>query len=296
VPVFKNLIYNKIYTNIFNIKLNNIHKLAEEFEKGVVYLEKLTMSNRSKWLKKHFKNEIKMFASTYKEVVVKSYFDLRDKNTPVKYDIIFNFNGTDPNNQQKFDEINRLTRQLVTEEEVMEALQYFINATGSADIKVISKAQLLDLIEEAIDKKKIIDEEFLGNWELGNNIDVEVYKNPASIKNFEDNVRAISDHDGNLYVPDKVGNFIHGNLYRWLARNEFISWYDHDDDREPYGLMYDAKYVIFWEREGTTNKFRIGESYSLCMFEDKKIVKTIISLTEKVKQRNPQYEFNISII
>lgn len=153
VPVFKNLVYNKVYTNIFNIKLNNIHKLAEEFQKGVVYLEKLTMSNRSKWLKKHFKNELKMFATTYKEVVVKSYFDLRDKNTPIKYDIIFNFNGVDPNNQAKFAEINQLTKQLVTEEEVMDALQYFINSTNAPDIKVISKGQLLDLIEESVQKK-----------------------------------------------------------------------------------------------------------------------------------------------
>ena len=54
VLIFRNLIYNKAYSNVFGIKLNNIQKLATEFENGTVYLEKLTMSNRSKWLKKHF--------------------------------------------------------------------------------------------------------------------------------------------------------------------------------------------------------------------------------------------------
>jgi hypothetical protein len=154
VPVFKNLVYNKTYTNIFNIKLNNIHKLAEEFQAGIVYLEKLTMSNRSKWLKKHFKSEIKMFAATYKEVVVKSYFDLKDKTSPMKYDIIFNFNGVNPSNQGLFQEINRLTRLKTNEKGVMEAVQNFINITESPDIKLISKAQLLDLIEESIKEIK----------------------------------------------------------------------------------------------------------------------------------------------
>jgi len=153
VPVIQNLVYNKKYANIFGIKLNNIHKLSEEFKKGLVYLEKLTMSNRSKWLKKHFKSEIKMFESTYKEIIVKSYFDLLDKNTPIKYDIIFNFNGVNPDNQRKFNEINQLSEEKVDEEGLMKALQYFINATTSEDIKIISKSQLLDLIEEELNTK-----------------------------------------------------------------------------------------------------------------------------------------------
>lgn len=147
IAVFKNLVYNKTYSNIFGIKLNNIHKLSEEFKKGSVYLEKLTMSNRSKWLKKHFKGELKMFEATYKEIVIKTYFDLLDKNTPIKYDIIFNFNGVNPDNQRKFGEINHLSKEKVGEEELMKILQYFVNATTSEDIEVISKAQLLDLIE-----------------------------------------------------------------------------------------------------------------------------------------------------
>jgi hypothetical protein len=158
VPVFRNLVNNKTYTNVFNIKLNNIHKLAEEFQNGSVYLEKLTMSNTSKWMKKHFKDEIKFFASTYKEIVIRSYFDLRDKNVPIKYDIVFNFNGVNPDNQVKFNEINQLTRKQIGEENIMDALQRFINVTSNEDIKVVSKAQLLDLIEEEISTKETTDE------------------------------------------------------------------------------------------------------------------------------------------
>lgn len=152
VPVFKLLVSNKTYTNIFNIKLNNIHKLAEEFQKGIVYLEKLTMSNTSKWLRKHFKGELKLFANTYKEIVVRSYFDLRDANTPVKYAITFNFNGLNPNNQDKFGQINQLSKEKVDERGLMDVIQGFINITTSPDIKVVSKAQLLDLIEEELKK------------------------------------------------------------------------------------------------------------------------------------------------
>lgn len=153
IPTFKNLLYNKTYTNVFSIKLNNVHKLAEEFQAGMVYLEKLTLSNRSKWLKKNFKDEVKMFASTYKEVIVKSYFDMTDKHDHLKYDIIFNFNGVNPDNQGKFGQINQLTKQKLTQKDLMQAFQEFINVTEAPDMKIISKAQLLDLIEEGVQKK-----------------------------------------------------------------------------------------------------------------------------------------------
>jgi hypothetical protein len=160
VPVFRTLVNNKVYTNIFNIKLNNIHKLAEEFQVGFVYLEKLTMSNTSKWLKKHFKNEIKLFTNTYKEVAIKSYFDLRDKNAPIKYNITFNFNGINPDNQAKFAQINDLSKEKVDERGLMDVLQGFINVTTATDIQVISKGQLLDLIEEDLKKEKHTVNEF----------------------------------------------------------------------------------------------------------------------------------------
>lgn len=147
VPVFNLLISNKTYTNIFNIKLNSIHKLAEDFEKGIVYLEKLTLSNTSKWLRKHFKNEIKLFESTQKEIAIKSYFDLKDKNCPIKYTITFDFHGVNPNNQGKFNEINQLSKELIGESDLMSILQSFINVTTASDIQIISKSQLLDLIE-----------------------------------------------------------------------------------------------------------------------------------------------------
>lgn len=147
VPVFNLLVSNKVYTNVFNIKLNNIHKLAEDFQNGVVYLEKLTMSNTSKWLRRHYKHQLKLFASTYKEIVIKSYFDMHDKNSPIKYTISFNFNGLNPDNQAKFAQINDLTKEKIDENSLMQTIQGFINITDTPDIKVISKAQLLDLIE-----------------------------------------------------------------------------------------------------------------------------------------------------
>lgn len=149
IPIFDVLVSNKKYSNVFNAKLNNIHRLADEFKEGLVYLEKLTMSNRSKWFRKHFKSELKMFGPTYKEIVVKSYFDMADNNTPIKYDIIFNFNGTNPNNQGKFNEINQLTKRTTDKSGLNDALQGFINSVNDKDIQIVSKAQLLDLIEES---------------------------------------------------------------------------------------------------------------------------------------------------
>jgi hypothetical protein len=118
------------------------------------------MSNRSRWLKKNFKDEIKMFTSTYKEVVVKSYYDI--KASKLKYDVIFNFNGTNPSNESWFQQINGLSREKISKKELYDSIQQFINLTESPDIKVISKAQLLDLIEESVKKKdELINEAYL---------------------------------------------------------------------------------------------------------------------------------------
>lgn len=153
VPVFRLLVSNKKYANVFNARLNNIHKLAEEFETRWVYLEKLSMSNESKWLKQNFKNELKMLSGTRKEISIRSYYDLRDVNEPIKYAIDFNFNGINPNNQSKFGEINQLSQEKLSADGLMDALQGFINITTAPDIEVISKGQLLDLIEEELKRQ-----------------------------------------------------------------------------------------------------------------------------------------------
>jgi len=51
------------------------------------------------------------------------------------------------------------------------------------------------------------------NLEKGNTVpDVIVYKNPKSLKNFDTNVRAVSDIDGNVYVAQLDGDFYHNHI------------------------------------------------------------------------------------
>jgi hypothetical protein len=42
--------------------------------------------------------------------------------------------------------------------------------------------------------------------------DVDIYLNPKSVAKFGTNVRAIGDIQGNLYVPQRDGNFIHWDI------------------------------------------------------------------------------------
>lgn len=58
---------------------------------------------------------------------------------------------------------------------------------------------------------------------------VNIYKNPKSLKNFGENVRGISDNNGNLYLAQFDKRFLHSDIGNALKidlknTNEFISW------------------------------------------------------------------------
>jgi len=49
-------------------------------------------------------------------------------------------------------------------------------------------------------------------YEEGEDFKVNIYKNPKSLKNFEDFVRAVGDDQGNVYVAQINGSFYHENI------------------------------------------------------------------------------------
>ena len=71
-----------------------------------------------------------------------------------------------------------------------------------------------------------------------------VYLNPASLKNFEKDIRAVSDLQGNLYVAQIDGNFVHAGF------NSVIK-----GDANNNGKF------ITWVRLGNTNRFAYSDSF-----------------------------------
>lgn len=51
---------------------------------------------------------------------------------------------------------------------------------------------------------------------VGKTYDSFIYKNPKTLENFDRYVRAVGDYDGNLYVAQKNGDFIHADIMKAL--------------------------------------------------------------------------------
>lgn len=119
----------------------------------------------------------------------------------------------------------------------------------------------------------------------GGENDYAVYKNPYSLVNFDTDVRAISDSEGNIYVAQIDGGFNHGamgnelfpQLEKWTNGNTGI--YTHPKE---YALLM---------RMGSTNKFGLSDSsldYSWGNEEQKQDVRNLL---QRAEEKNPQYGF-----
>jgi hypothetical protein len=92
--------------------------------------------------------------------------------------------------------------------------------------------------------------------------------NPKSLEGFGPNLRAIGDLKGNLYVPQKDGNFIHEDIAEALKFD-----------------IYDDK-VIRLLRLGKTKIF-----IAISNFGKERILKIL----ESLQHRNPQYQFKYGV-
>ena len=72
-----------------------------------------------------------------------------------------------------------------------------------------------------------------------------VYLNPKSLKNFDPEVRAVSTEDGNLYVAQFDGDFVHDDMQQAMNTNHAV---------------YDTRYNITWMRVGNENAFGFSDS------------------------------------
>ena len=138
----------------------------------------------------------------------------------------------------------------------------------------------------ALKIKDILNEELLGTIDYSLSADaLEIYKNPRSIKRMDDDIKAISSEDGDLFVVNGR-DIVHDEIIRWLRQQNLVSPLARFNGKKD---MFDK--VVAWTRYDNTNTFALSESYedvNGLSKEDKQYIKTI---AKRTKEKNPQYDF-----
>lgn len=106
-----------------------------------------------------------------------------------------------------------------------------------------------------------------------------IYKNPRNLTNFDSGARAVSDDNGNLFVAQINGNYVHRNFSKPLNLD-----------------VYDKIRCVTWMRIGKTNKFAYSDSYMSIInnseYEKNNHQKDIIETNlNAVRKNNPNFEF-----
>ena len=103
-----------------------------------------------------------------------------------------------------------------------------------------------------------------------------IYKNPRSLKGFEEDVRAVSDKNGNLYIAQTDGNFVH---------REFEDIMNTD--------IYDIEKNIGWMRIADTNNFGYSDSSDHKTEYAGDTLKLSVEIRiKKLREKSPQYGFH----
>lgn len=119
-------------------------------------------------------------------------------------------------------------------------------------------------------------------YDHGKYVDMNVYLNPHSLKEFDADVKAISTAEGDLIVAQLDLGIYHADVTANVADQ-------HIYPKRIYNA-YDESENITWHRIGTTNDF--GWSISYTDFgRDPENQQVVREHTDAVKQRNPQFNF-----
>jgi hypothetical protein len=119
----------------------------------------------------------------------------------------------------------------------------------------------------------------------GGKNDYPLYKNPKTLENFDQDVRAISDSRGNLYVAQKDGGFNHGEM-----ANELFPQLEKWTNGITGVYLYPNEYILL-RRTGNTNKFGLSDSGLDYSRENDWQRKQVDYLLQLAKRQNPQYDF-----
>ena len=139
--------------------------------------------------------------------------------------------------------------------------------------------------------RESLNEVLLGKFKSRYNGDMELYKNPPSIKRIGFGCRGISDKNGNLYVGTVQG--IHVDIFDAMVRCKEFQYLD-------YYKYFDNIGIVSWQQLNDSKNLYLGESYSsLYIFEDeisKKYIKRFLKMKRVAEKMNPQFNFILKSI
>lgn len=99
----------------------------------------------------------------------------------------------------------------------------------------------------------------------GKDAHVPIFKNPLSLKNFDSDVRAVSDRYGNVFVAQQNGDFVHGAFAKVMGSDP----YDGDEN-------------ITWHRIDNYNVFGYSDSFEFrARYQDSDLMERMLELKRK---------------
>lgn len=138
--------------------------------------------------------------------------------------------------------------------------------------KVNLKSMMQQIPEEAIKKYPKIFEEFL-TYTGPSEDPLGIYKNPKRIDGFDKDVKAFLDSEGNMYIEDYQGDWLHKDMAEELRRKGIINY---------VGNFYENNFVPL---------IRLGRTNNLAYTEGSKKNMESLQIIKKAQKKMPQYKF-----
>ena len=124
--------------------------------------------------------------------------------------------------------------------------------------------------------QKNVEKPFKSNGKL------DVYKNPSSLKHFDNSVRAIADENGDLYVAQQDLPFSHAELAQFIG---LVKEY------RDYWFMVEKLPAL--HRRGNTNTFGLSDSSVKNIKRSEDNRNKVRDIFSKTKQKNPEFDFTL---
>jgi hypothetical protein len=169
---------------------------------------------------------------------------------------------------------------------INEEIVKYLKQEGVADVAAEKRFNIANP-QTAMEKKA---DSYYKNYKNGElvgqilgHITTNVYANPLSLEDFDENVRAIGDGDGNLFVAQFNESFMHEHISSAIARG---GKYVVPAGTKIYLMTH--KYILL-HRINNTNKFGLSVS-SMDAFNA--LPDSINDIIAKIKQKNPRYDIS----
>lgn len=140
-------------------------------------------------------------------------------------------------------------------------------------------------VDDATKDEYVLTEEQLEDFIFNDDLVIDVYKNPKSMKRMKDSIRGILDKEGNLYVINDNYNVIHNIFAEWLNLNGYPV------AKNTYENLHST---VPLQRFGNSDNFYLSESVKADEIEEN--LENIVIILRKAKQKNPQYNYIVKNI